>query len=368
MPSQCQFSTAPLARSMLKSLPQVSSYTIQNFKEEYPIICSRTEPPTRVSSFSIHADKPRSWWDITLFGDFERRVSSFLAKVWVNGKVISSGIELLEKEGNSTALNPLLAVSSDQIHALSEYLPDTFLAGAELAITSFMHALPKDVVGEPNLESMCKHELYNAFQTHHRQLQDLGIALSVEVKSLKDLQMRNVWLAFGSSQHLQSTLDSGEIVQSFGPLSFIRQRPNSRIVTLQKGCFSYTMPIDELEASASQDEVDREQITKFVVPSATALNSIMGRGFIVGIDVAASISMTISMHKAEPESGTSPLPEAVTTEDRSATHPSPPLASNPLWSHTIDREMIIRFETQHCKGAFKHDWRIADVDNLLASK
>ncbi|KAL5035435.1 hypothetical protein RTP6_003131 [Batrachochytrium dendrobatidis] len=337
------------------------TYSIHTFESDYPIVLNE-DATFRESRFNKQTRSHVSWLEKVVFSRIERNVSSFLAKAWVNGKIIASGIDPSSQDKDSASLNPLLALRSDQFTALSEYLPDKFIAGAEPSLQAFLEAIPKDSLhsSASSLSLMCKPKLFKEFEFHHDQLRSLGITLQLQINYIKNLDMDQVWLAFGSNADLKSTLDSGEIVQSFSPTHFISQKPNSSTVTIRKGAFSYAMGVDELVHV--QDQNGSNSTKKYSSPTPAKLNSVMGRGFMIGIDVFANVNMTLSMHKAPIKLEESDESQVEDKEDVDRTD------DLPLWSRAIEREMIFRFETDHAKGAFHHSWKIADVDNLLASE
>ncbi|KAL2913148.1 hypothetical protein HK105_207389 [Polyrhizophydium stewartii] len=308
----------PLLRALSAAAPAADPpLTLGEFRAGYPLRLDADGPRTSSAERLLVG---AGWQETNVMVPLRRWLARLAAKGWINTKLKTSA---------AAALDPA-----------AEYIPDGFLAGAEAAIPLLLAELSRDtlppaVAAPSRLKALLKPPLFADFDAHHAALRDMGLALAVDVKSVADCNIHDIWITFGPKTHAKSTLIRAPLVEDLGSMAIVRKSASS--VLFREVTFEYAMDPDEMKPDDQGG---------YLSPSVAARSKSMQLGSVVGIDVLANVNLRLSISKA---------PASLNEEPKA------------LWSQRISRPMLVRFEADHCSDDFDPSWRVADMDNMIAS-
>lgn len=190
-----------------------------------------------------------------------------------------------------------------------------------------------DAGSEICLSDVVKPKLYEDLHQHHSSLAQQGLQMKVDLTELHSPTLGDSWISFGPASHVDTTLKAVPVFRKIDLDNIIRG--NSK-----EGYF-YRQLMFEYYFTDVKALIDAET-SEFKPPSLQQRAAVAKQGAVAGVDISFTAKFTLSISD---------------TADPSKT-----------WHATIDRPVLFRFETLHFKGMSDSQWKIADVDNYLASQ
>lgn len=286
------------------------SFSFQDFSAGYPIAI---ETDTyRTSSLNELVSKS-GWWEREVLIYARKTLGNMAANNFVNQRFVKRG-------------DP-------------SYMPEQFIIGAEQGVSAFFQLL-SDHAKNPELSEdqdlglvdILKPKLLAEFQKFHSSFKDIGLAYSIDLVSVANPKIDCHWFAFGTKKRASSTLFRTPIYASVDSMAHVRIDSASKTYYVREGIFEFAL--DEEQVNVKNGVFQ---------PPTLEVRSIASReGHCIGVDVIFDVELQVRVTDPKDES-----------KD---------------WKKQIKRPMIFRFETDHFKGIYKGSWKIADVDNLLASR
>jgi hypothetical protein len=281
------------------------TYNISTFLQDYPLAMGGEYRHSPTQDLVNNLN----WWERTLIMPVKRSLSDSLTSAVINYNFQSS----------------------------NSYLPDEFLQGVLPATTKFFEALQHDFDGTETkipLNNILKPELYNHFHHHHESIRNQGIKLQIKLNSVKDFIKGENYLSFGKASNLSGTIIHAPIYEEIGPLIYWRRNKLNGSWLLNELNFEYCFEKDEVDPVKYDGDI----------PSFEKRLKVVQNGSIFGIEAIGLINFTASF---------------IGEKDGQTKR---------VWEKTFERDVIIRFETQHilgrnCEGRLK----IADIDNFFQS-
>ncbi|KAJ3312479.1 hypothetical protein HDV04_003079 [Boothiomyces sp. JEL0838] len=288
------------SRQLLKRLFTTKSYGISDFIESYPI---SIEEGIRKTCFELQSAE-QSVFDKAILIPLRNSLANYATTNWINRRFGGS----------------------------EDYLPETFMYGAQAGIKRFFKLLEDDInnnEGQQSLTDIVTMQLHDSFEYHHKSIREQGLKLKFQLHGLGGFRKGENWLTFGPEEKVKSTVLNAPIHTYIGPMVMWRFNPKRKQWLFREIAFEYY--VDKNDVSIT-DDGEAEP------PSLDLRTRLTKAGAMVGIDVICDVHATISI------------------TDESETN---------KWSAVIDRPMAFRFESSHFTGMFEGRWKIADVDNVF---
>ena len=205
------------------------------------------------------------------------------------------------------------------------------MSGAKRAIHVFFDGLNQDIKGQDRLNRLLRPKLYEAFRYHHESFKEMGLELNFNLWGLKRGTVKNIWITFGSPDKVTSSLLPAPIKESFGSLAMLRHKKE----------VGYLFREISFEYVFEPKEISFDEDGGLIIPSLSERANVARKGHIAAVDVEFFTTCVVTVNDPSDEKSS--------------------------WKQIVERPMLFRFETTHFKKVFNGSWRIADVDNCIAS-
>lgn len=219
-------------------------------------------------------------------------------------------------------LKETLTKRIDYPEKVGDYI-SSFKIGVTLAAQALFSALKAENDGIP-LMNFLKPSLYDAIAKHNQDIKDTGSVINLNLNELKFKNLGDAYISYGDD--VSTTLEPGRIkFKANDPSLFIKETEMGD--SLNDLYFEFRFPKG---TSGAND----------LYPDKAILREIAIKGQCMAINAIFDISYDFSVVQADQK----------------------------MISKTVKREFLVRFETENFKGKYKGQWKIADVDNYLASR